>query len=100
MGGGRRTGRGGVGLGDQDGCECRSEVFVKIQKKIGEWRGRVRVNLCKELKFFVKITKNKFSGGGGGQNGGVRVDVNEVVRLLCNLKKKGWGSGRAGGGGG
>ena len=26
-------GRGGVGLGSQDGCERRIEVFVKIQKK-------------------------------------------------------------------
>ena len=35
-GGGRGSGGGGgVGLGGQDGCERRIEVFVKIQKKIG-----------------------------------------------------------------
>ena len=26
-------GKGGVGLGGQDGCERRSKVFLKIQKK-------------------------------------------------------------------
>ena len=32
---------GGVGLGGQGGCERRSKVFVKIQKKIrGGGRGR------------------------------------------------------------
>ena len=44
----------GGGGGGQDGCEQRTEVFVKIQKK-------------------------KFGGGGvgsGGRVGGVRVDVN------------------------
>ena len=45
-----------------DGCELRSEAFVKIQKKkIGG--GGVRV-------------------GGGGWVVGVRVDVNEEVKLL------------------
>ena len=39
-------GGGGVGLGGQDGCERRIEVFVKIQKKL----------------FF-------FGGGGGGGRG-------------------------------
>ena len=32
-GGGGGGGRGGVGLGGQGGCERRSKVFVKIQKK-------------------------------------------------------------------
>ena len=32
LGGG---GSGGVGLGEQGGCERRIEVFVKTQKKIG-----------------------------------------------------------------
>ena len=51
---------GASGLGGQDGCEQRIEVFVKIKKKIfflggwgvgggGRWGGRV--------------------GGGGGQSG-------------------------------
>ena len=55
----------GSGLGGQDGCERRIEVFVKIQKKkfLGGGGGSV--------------------GGGGGSVGGVgvglgvRVDVNE-----------------------
>ena len=47
---------GGSGLGGQDGCERRIEVFVKIKKNI----------------FF-------FFGGGGG---GVRVDVNKELKLL------------------
>ena len=54
---------GGSGLGGQDGCERRIEVFVKIQKK-----------------------KKKFGGGGsvggGGVGGGVRVDVNEELKFL------------------
>ena len=50
----------GVGLGGQRGCERRIEVFVKIQKKI----------------FFF------FFGGGGGVGGGVRVDVNEELKVL------------------
>ena len=51
-------GGGGVGLGGQDGCERRIEVFVQIQKK----------NL----------------GGPGGRvgGGGVRVDVNEEWKFL------------------
>ena len=59
MGGGG-GGRWGVrvGLGGQSGCERRIEVFVKIKKK-----------------------KN-FFGGGGGVGGGVRVDVNEELKVL------------------
>ena len=30
---------GGSGLGSQDGCERRIEVFVKIQKKKRNWEG-------------------------------------------------------------
>ena len=33
MGGGSGWGGGAVGLGGQGGCEWRSKVFVKIQKK-------------------------------------------------------------------
>ena len=32
-GGSGRVGGGGIGLGGQGGCEQRSKVFVKIQKK-------------------------------------------------------------------
>ena len=49
---------GGSGLGGQDGCERRIEVFVKIKKKI----------------FFF--------WGGGGSGWGVRVDVNEELKFL------------------
>ena len=47
--------------GYQDGCERRSDVFVKIQKE-------------------------KFEGGGGGSSrgGDVRVDVNEELKLCEN----------------
>ena len=69
FGGGRGQGR----------CEQRSEVFVKIPKKIlffgevgGGGRGRVggvRVDVIGELKFLGKFTK-KFGGGGGVGLGG------------------------------
>ena len=52
---------GGSGLGGQDGCERRIEVFVKIKKKVF------------------------FCGGGvgwGGSGWGVRVDVNEELKFL------------------
>ena len=51
---------GGSGLGGQDGCERRIEVFVKIKKK----------------KFFF------LGGGGGGSGWGVRVDVNKELKFL------------------
>ena len=54
----KKRGGGRVGLGGQDGCDRRIEVFVKIQKK------------------------KKFGGGGGGSGWGVRVDVNEELKLL------------------
>ena len=49
-------------MGGQGGCELRSEAFVKIQKK--KFGGGVR------------------GGVGFGGGGGVRVDVNEEVKLL------------------
>ena len=62
-GGGR-----GVGLGGQGGCEWRSEAFVKIKKK----------------KFFFFFLGGGGGGGGGSgrRRGGVRGDVNGVVKLL------------------
>ena len=57
MGGG---GGGGIGLGGQDGCERRIEVFVKIKKNLFCGRG----------------------GGGRVGGGGVRVDVNEELKFL------------------
>ena len=56
-GGGGRVESGGVGLGGQGRCEQRSEVFVKIQKKI-------------------------LGGGGIGLGGGVRMEVNEELKFL------------------
>ena len=66
---------GGVGLGHQDGCKRRTEVFVKIQKKkfFGWGGGGVRVDVNQELKFFGKFKKNWGAGGlspGGGIRGG------------------------------
>ena len=66
---------GGFGLGGQDGCERRIEVFVKIKKKnifffwggggVGGGSGwGVRVDMNEE--FFVKIQKKKLGGGGRG----------------------------------
>ena len=71
----------GSGLGDQGGCDQRIE------------------------KFLGKFTKKTFQGGGGRFGGGVRVDVNEELKFLCNSKKKkkiggggvrGWGWGGSG----
>ena len=50
-----------MGFGGQGRCERGSEVFVKIQKKMGGGGGRV---------------------GGGGSGRGVRVDVNEELKFL------------------
>ena len=60
------------GVGGQGGCERRIEVFVKI-RRVGEMSGR-----------------------GSGWGGGVRVDVNEVLKFLRKFTKKigGRGSGR------
>ena len=67
-----------MGGGGQDGCERRSEAFVKIKKKgfylggggVGSDRGGggggFRVDVNGEVKFFVKIQKKKKNGGGGG----------------------------------
>ena len=58
LGGGEGGSMGGSGLGGQDGCERRIEVFVKIKKN-----------------FFFFL-------GGGGSGWGVRVDVNEELKFL------------------
>ena len=57
-------------MGGQGRCDRRIEVFVKIQKK-----------------------KNFFGGGGVGGSvegggGGVRVDVNQELKLFGKFKKK------------
>ena len=72
--GGRGGRRGeGSGLGGQDGCDLRIEVFVRIQKK-NIWGGSgwgVRVDVNEELKFLGKLKKKQIEGGGGGAGGGV-----------------------------
>ena len=72
------------GWGGHDGCELRSEAFVKIQKKNfffgGVGLGDVRVNGNWEMKLLGKLKKKYFFffGGGGqvGGGGGFTVDVN------------------------
>ena len=66
MGGGCRVGRVRLRGGGQGRCERRSEVFVKIKKKI-------------------------FLGGGGrvgGSDWGVRVDVNEEFKCLTRCEPR------------
>ena len=58
----------GVGLGGQDGCERRIEVFVKIQK------------IFFFFFFFGGVGSGR--GGGGVQVEGVSVDVNREVKFL------------------
>ena len=61
---------------------------MKIQKKIGGGgvKGRVgggggQGGWDRSIEVFVKIQKKNW-GGGGGQVGGVRVDVNEELKFL------------------
>ena len=94
-----------VEAGDQGGCERRSEVFVKIQKKKigggggGEGRvgGGVRVNVEKNSSF-CEISKNSRGVRSGGQGGCER----RIEVIVKNEKKKsggGWGQVRLGMGG-
>ena len=70
-------------MGGQGGCEWRSKVFVKIQKKKkffwqrwggGGVRSGVGVGEVRVARFFFL--------GGGGSGWGVRVDVNGEVKFL------------------
>ena len=95
-------GGGGVFVKIQSGCERRIEVFVKIKKKKknfffwggggvrlgvggsgwGGLGGGVR-DVNEELKFLGKFKKKKnFFLGGGGSGGGVRMDVNQELKVL------------------
>ena len=67
-GGGVGVGLGGGGhpVGGQGGCERRSKVFVKIQKK----------------KFFFGGGGGRVREGGGVGSGEVRVDGNGELKLL------------------
>ena len=71
----------GVGLGGQGGCERKTEVFVKIQKKKiggggvgGLGRGRVggQGGCERRIEVFVKIKKKIGGGGWGSVAEGVR----------------------------
>ena len=69
-------------MGDQGRCEQRSEVFVKIKKKIGGggvrsgavgWGRRGQGGCERRIEVFVKfIFFLFFFCGGGGGGGGVR----------------------------
>ena len=71
--GGGFGGGGGFGLWGQGGCELIIEVFLKIQKKLGRGGGvgsggdqvGVRADLNEELKFLRKFYQKENSGGGG-----------------------------------
>ena len=88
----------------QGGCERRSEVIVKIQKKQGgrgEGGSSWGQGGCeRKIEVFVKIKKKSVGGGSGSGGGEVRVDVNEEVKFFCeNAKKKSGGSGGSNGSG-
>ena len=77
----KQIGEGGWG-GGQGGCERRSEVFVKIQKKIG---GGGQGGCERRIDVFCEnsiLKKNRGGGGGGWLGWGVRVDVNGELNFL------------------
>ena len=85
--GGGVGGRGRVG-GGQGGCERRTEVFVKIRKKIFIFfflgGGGGQGGCESRIEVFWKIQKKNGGGGGsmGGPGWGVRMDVNEELKFL------------------
>ena len=84
------SGRGrGSGWGGGRVCERRNEVFVKIQK-INSWVGGAGMGSGggggqgtseHRIEVFLKIQK-KSGRGSGGSDWGVRLDVNEELKLL------------------
>ena len=84
IGGGGRL---GVGVGGQNGCERRIEVFVKIQKKkiwggggggVGGGVGLWGQSGCeRRIEVFVKIQKKGFFFWGGRWGGRGRVGGSE-----------------------
>ena len=72
IGGGGRVGGGvGFGVGDQGGCELRSEVILKIQKKSGwGWGG-------------VGGREDPVVGGQGG--------CERRIEVIVKMQKKSWG---------
>ena len=95
-------------MGNQGGCERRTEVFVKIQKTIfffflggggvegggGGW-GEGQGGCELRIEVFWKIQKKNGGGGVRGVGLGVRVDVNEELKF-CDNSKKIWGGGSGG----
>ena len=82
-------GGGGGGGGDQGRCERRSEFFVKFQKNqifFFEFSQKLHFSdpIDRRSEVFVKIQKKIFFflGGGGGGGGGVRIDVIGEVKFL------------------
>ena len=77
-------------MGGQGRCERTNEVFVKVQKNGGGWvggrvgGGGVRVDVNEELKLFKKIHK-KMGGGGRGSGGVVLVGVSVDVNLMLEV---------------
>ena len=79
----------GGGWGGSGGCEPRIEVIVKMQTKIGGRGGGMwGQGECEpRIEVIVKMQKKKKSGwgiqsgwGGGGEGGGIRVDVNQELK--------------------
>ena len=60
------VGEGGSGLGGSGGCECRIEVIVKMKKSPGgPVRGEgVRVDVNEELKLLSGVGSSRGSRGG------------------------------------
>ena len=79
----------GRGWGSQGGCEQRIEVFVKIKKKklAGSGWGGVRVDVNEELKLLSKFKKNVWGGGGRGRGRVWGVRVDVIEELKKNLGK-------------
>ena len=66
----------GFGEWGHGGCERRSEVIVKIQKKkkIGRRRGSGQSGCERRIEVIVRIKKKKSGGkGGGGGDGEGRI---------------------------
>ena len=71
--------------------------------RVGGGRG-VRVDVNEELKFFVKIPKKTFGGGGGSGLGGGQDGCERRIEAIVKIQKKNGGvrggSALGGGGGG